>query len=71
MKYLCISVICFLGMTSLVSCSNNFTEMDASDLRKRAHRCVIESNSTAAKLQVCENIKRECLRRQKAGQFDC
>jgi len=45
--------------------------MDGSELRKRAYSCLVETSSTAAEIQVCENIQRECLRRQKAGQFDC
>lgn len=71
MKSLFRCVICFVGVVSLLGCGNNFADMEGSELRKRAYNCVIESSSSAAESQVCENIKRECLRRQKAGQFDC
>lgn len=71
MKYLFICLISLLGVASLAGCENNFSEMEGSELRTRAYNCVIEPSSTAAELQVCENIQRECLRRQSAGQFDC
>ena len=71
MKSLFIYVVSILTMVSLSSCGNNLTEMEASELRTRAYNCVVESSTTAAESQVCANIKRECLRRQKAGQFDC
>lgn len=71
MKSLFRCVICFFGAVSLLGCGNNFADMEGSELRERAYNCVIESSSSAAQSQVCENIKRECLRRQKAGQFDC
>jgi hypothetical protein len=45
--------------------------MEGAELRARAYRCVIAVDQTAAQLQICENIQRECQRRQDAGQFDC
>jgi len=70
-KYLLIINLAVLSMFSLLGCDSNFAQMDGAELRKRAYSCLIETSSTAAEIQVCENIQRECLRRQKAGQFDC
>lgn len=64
-------MISILSVASLAGCESGLAEMEGSELRKRAHQCVVEPDSTAAESQVCQNIKRECLRRQKAGQFDC
>lgn len=58
-------------VTSLVGCDNNFAKMEGVELRERSYHCLAETSSTAAELQVCENIRRECERRQKAGEFDC
>jgi hypothetical protein len=70
-NYLLIGVVFFSCITSLAGCENNFSAMEGSELRSRAYQCVIKASSTAAEEQVCENIQRECLRRQDAGQFDC
>lgn len=61
----------FVIVCTLSACSSEFSSMDGAELRKRAYRCLSENNTTAASLQVCENIRRECERRQKAGNFDC
>lgn len=71
MKYLLILNLTLLTVFSVSGCDSNFTQMDGAELRKRAYSCLVETSSTAAELQVCENIRRECERRQEAGQFDC
>jgi hypothetical protein len=55
----------------MLGCNSSLSEIEGSELRKRAYRCVIDTNLTAAELQVCQNIQRECKRRQSEGQFDC
>lgn len=71
MKYLFICALSFVSLISLVGCENAFSKMEGAELRARAYRCVIAVDQTAAELQVCKNIQRECQRRQDAGRFDC
>jgi hypothetical protein len=55
----------------VTACDSNLSTMEGGELRKRAYRCVIETNMTVAEIQICKNIQRECQRRQDTGQFDC
>ncbi|MBL4796536.1 MAG: hypothetical protein JKY50_03905 [Oleispira sp.] len=71
MKYLLICTTFYVCVASLVGCGNTFSEMEGVELRERSYHCLAEASSTAAELQVCENIRRECQRRQEAGEFDC
>ncbi|MGK0249500.1 MAG: hypothetical protein ACI910_002246 [Oleispira sp.] len=71
MKYLLLVVGLIASCVVVTSCGNSFSEIEGGELRKRAYRCVIETNITPADIQVCKNIQRECRRRQDEGQFDC
>lgn len=70
MKYL-LALAIATSCLSITACNGSLSSIDGAELRKRAYKCVIEDNLTAAELQVCQNIQRECKRRQDAGQFDC
>lgn len=45
--------------------------MGAKELRERAYECEMSVDLTAAEIQVCKNIMRECKRREAKGQYDC
>lgn len=60
-----------ISCISISACNGSLSNIDGAELRKRAYQCVIEDDLTAAELQVCRNIQRECKKRQNAGQFDC
>ncbi len=62
-----LSVVCL----NLSACNSKLSSIEGGELRKRAYRCVTDTNLTAAEIQVCQNIQRECQRRQDNGQFDC
>jgi predicted ATPase with chaperone activity len=64
-------VALFASCFIIASCDSNLSTIEGSELRKRAYHCVMEVKMTTADLQICQNIQRECLRRQQAGQFDC
>ena len=70
MKYL-LALAIATSCLSITACNVSLSSIDGAELRKRAYKCVIEDNLTTAELQVCQNIQRECKRRQDAGQFDC
>jgi hypothetical protein len=70
-KYLLISAALFASCFMVTACDSNLSTMEGGELRKRAYRCVIETNMTVAEIQICKNIQRECQRRQDTGQFDC
>lgn len=56
----------------LTGCFNNqYADIEDSELRRRAYRCVINSNPSTAEIQVCKNIRRECDRRREEGRFVC
>lgn len=55
----------------ITACDSSLSKVEGGELRKRAYRCVIGVDMTATDIQICNNIQRECQRRQKAGQFDC
>ncbi|MFT4765925.1 MAG: hypothetical protein ACI9OH_003039 [Oleispira sp.] len=70
-KYLLMMVALFASCFITTACDSNLSTIDGSELRKRAYQCVIEVKMTTADLQICQNVQRECQRRQQAGQFDC
>lgn len=70
MKYLLTSLMT-LSLFAVEGCNSSLSGIEGSELRKRAYRCVVETDLTAAEIQVCKNIQRECKRRQAEGQFDC
>ena len=56
----------------LTGCFNNqYADIEDSELRRRAYRCVINNNPSTAEIQVCKNIRRECDRRREEGRFVC
>jgi hypothetical protein len=55
----------------ITACDSNLSTSTGAELRKRAYRCATDANLTAADIQICSNIQRECKRRQDEGQFDC
>jgi len=69
-KYL-LSIALLIGSFTLSACNSSLSSIEGAELRKRAYNCVIESDLTAAEIQVCQNIQRECKRRQAEGVFDC
>jgi hypothetical protein len=69
-KYLITAVV--LALSLVVSgCNSSLSNIEGAELRKRAYRCVIETNMSTAEIQICSNIQRECKRRQDDGIFDC
>ncbi len=70
MKYL-LAIVLSITFLTITACNSSLSKIEGTELRKRAYRCVVETDLTAAEIQVCANIKRECKRRQDQGQFDC
>lgn len=70
MKYL-LSTMILLSSLIMSACNGSLSNIEGGELRKRAYTCVIDTNLSAAEIQVCRNIQRECQRRQKVGIFDC
>ncbi len=60
-----------LLLSATIGCNSSLSSIEGNELRKRAYLCVVDTNLTAAEIQVCKNIQRECKRRQAEGQFDC
>lgn len=69
-KTLSISIF-VLSAFSLTACDSGLSSIAPSELRKRAYSCEMSVDLTAAEIQVCKNIKRECKRREKEGKYDC
>ncbi|MDK2779349.1 MAG: hypothetical protein KYX62_16985 [Pseudomonadota bacterium] len=61
--------LCCLVM--LTGCSSELESVSDKDLRRRHYECQHAVNLTAAEIQVCHNIRRECERRAAAGNFVC
>lgn len=70
MKYL-LAIALLVSCIILPACNSSLSSIEGAELRKRAYRCLIDTNLTAAELQVCQNVERECKRRQDDGVFDC
>ncbi|MBE0481977.1 MAG: hypothetical protein IBX52_00620 [Bacterioplanes sp.] len=67
MKYLVWLMVLFMS-----GCLNN-TLKDTPDreLRQRHYQCRMAVNLSAAEIQVCQNVSRECDRRARKGHFAC
>lgn len=68
-----IALLLLSAMVFLTGCdfNNAYAQIEDSELRRRAYRCVINQNPSTAEIQVCKNIRRECDRRRETGRFVC
>ncbi|GAA6145648.1 MAG: hypothetical protein CSH37_05810 [Thalassolituus sp.] len=55
---------CELGQSPFADTSNR-------ELRERNYKCQMASSLSAAEIQVCKNIRRECDARAEKGNFVC
>mgnify|MGYP003624472900 CR=1 FL=1 len=55
----------------LAACGDVMGDLSDRDLRHRHYECQVATRSSAAELQVCANVKRECDRRAKSGHYAC
>lgn len=55
----------------LVACSGHYESLDDRDLRQRHYQCQHATSLSAAELQICQNIQRECQRRARNGDYVC
>jgi hypothetical protein len=69
-KYLLAAVL-FTSCFITTACDSKLSAMEGGELRKRAYLGVIETNMSTVEIQICNNIQRECERRQGKGIFDC
>jgi hypothetical protein len=69
-KALSVSILA-LSVFGVTACDSVLSSMEPSVLRERAYKCEMSVDLTAAEIQVCKNILRECKRRQSKGQYDC
>ena len=61
----------FLGILTLTACSGGLEHISDRDLRMRYYECRHAVNKSAAELQVCQNIRRECERRAAQDNYVC
>lgn len=67
MKYLLL-----IAVFGLTGCGNTaMSQLSDKELRKRHAECRMSVNLSAAEIQVCNNIQRECQRRAQQGNFVC
>lgn len=55
----------------LSACSSELADLPDRELRQRNYHCQMGTNQGVAELQVCENVRRECEKRAKAGHYAC
>lgn len=55
----------------LLACSAGLSGLSDKELRRRHYECEHSVSLSAAEIQVCNNIKRECERRAAEGNFVC
>lgn len=63
--------IVVIGVLGITACDGGLSSIESSELRERAYKCEMSVDLSAAEIQVCKNILRECKRRQSKGQYDC
>lgn len=73
MKYfttLKLALICIFGLV-LVACEGGMKSMSNQELAMKNDECVMGNPTSPGKVTACENIKKECARRRKDGNFAC
>lgn len=63
----------FLFVFFLSACAekDGLSGIDDKDLRSQNYHCMHAVNLTAAELQVCKNVRRECEKRAAKGNYVC
>jgi hypothetical protein len=61
----------FLVAMAVSGCSGDMTDVSDRDLRQKQYHCQMSTNLSAAEIQVCANIRRECEKRAQAGHYAC
>ncbi|MCY0964627.1 hypothetical protein [Parathalassolituus penaei] len=60
-----------LVVAGLSGCSGDMAGVSDRDLRQKHYHCQMSTNLSAAEIQVCANVRRECDARAKSGHYAC
>ncbi len=66
--YLSVLIASFLLLTG---CESKWEKMPNEELASKSSKCLSIRDPGAAMIQVCKNVKRECLRRRELGIYIC
>lgn len=55
----------------LSACSGAYDAIEDRDLRQRHYQCQHAISLSAAEIQICQNVLRECQRRARKGDYVC
>ncbi len=67
-KILCTSVFFLVGLSA---CESRMASMSNQELAAKRDECVQRNPTSPGKVTACENIRKECERRRKEGNFSC
>ncbi|TVZ42076.1 hypothetical protein P886_1430 [Alteromonadaceae bacterium 2753L.S.0a.02] len=62
------SVLLFTGLTA---CEGGLRSLSNQELAAKRDACVVGNPTSPGKVTACENIRKECERRRKDGNFAC
>lgn len=61
----------FAILTLLLGCEGKMQKMSNQELAAKRDECVARNPTSPGKVTACENIRKECERRRKEGNFAC
>ncbi len=67
------AIILTLGVIAVCSCEGNakMKNMSNADLSNKHDTCIRKNPSSPGRATACENIRKECERRSKEGNYAC
>ncbi|SMF24739.1 hypothetical protein SAMN02745866_01622 [Alteromonadaceae bacterium Bs31] len=63
--------ILILSLALLLACEGKMQKMSNQELAAKNDECVQKNPTSPGKVTACENIRKECERRRKEGNFAC
>lgn len=70
LNFFCTSLMLSVVVT-LTACDGGMTGMSNQELAAKSDECVQVNPTSPGKVTACENIRKECERRRKDGNFAC
>lgn len=66
-----IAIITLLSLIAISGCESKWQKMSNSDLAQKRSDCIIRNPTAPGSVTACENVRKECDRRRKDGNYAC
>lgn len=60
-----------ISVTGLVACKGGLSDLSNQEIAEKNDECIQGNPTSPGRVTACENIKKECARRRKDGNFAC